>query len=69
MNLKQFSIIRLILFTLIGVVIVVALVINNLYLALAGLLIGILFVFLVRRKFKKVVLDERVESISGQAAA
>lgn len=56
------------LLVLIGVIIVIGYIAGNLYLAVSGFLIGILFLFLVQRKFKKVIIDERVENISGNAA-
>lgn len=53
---------------LIGVIILAAFLINNLYLAIFAFLIGMLFIFLVQQKYKKVIIDERVITVSGQAA-
>ena len=49
-------------------IVITAFVINNFYLAISGILIGMLFLSLARRKFKKVIVDERVISISGKAS-
>ncbi|MFA5134986.1 MAG: DUF2178 domain-containing protein [Patescibacteria group bacterium] len=68
MTLKGFSIIRLAIVLLIGITTAVAFVIGNLFLAIAGLLIGALFVFLVRQQYKHVIIDERVLNVSGHAA-
>ncbi len=68
MGLKQFSIIRLLILLAIGIIILAAFLINNLYLAIFGFLIGILFIFAVRNKYKQEIIDERVLTISGQAA-
>lgn len=46
----------------------IAVVYNNIILALAGVLIGMLFLFLVRKKAKAVLVDERIQTISGLAA-
>ena len=40
---------------------------NNIYLALAGVLIGMLFLWSVKRKVKDVVVDERMVSAAGHA--
>ncbi|MFC1687258.1 DUF2178 domain-containing protein [Patescibacteria group bacterium] len=68
MDLKQFSLIRITILLLIGVIVLTAFLINNLYLAIAAFLIGMLFIFLVKEKYKKVIIDERVLTVSGQAA-
>jgi len=68
MTYKQFKAIRLLIMAFIATVVATASVINNFYLAITGVLIGVLFLYLVRIKFKKVMIDERVVSLSGKAA-
>gem|GEM_PF-1070226 len=41
---------------------------GNMYLALAGIVIGALFMALVRRRSAEVHIDERVEALGGRAA-
>ena len=52
----------------IGTVVAIAATTNNFYLAITGILIGILFMFLVKKGVKEVIVDERIISISGQAS-
>lgn len=68
MNLKQFSLIRMAILLFIGILVLTAILIDDLYLAIASFLIGMLFIFLVQEKYKKVIIDERVVTVSGQAA-
>jgi len=65
---KQFKIVRLVIIGLVAFTVATAVSINNFFLALAGVLIGMLFMYLVRVRYKKVMIDERVASISGKAA-
>jgi uncharacterized membrane protein len=41
---------------------------GNMYLALAGIVIGALFMAMVRRRSGEVYIDERVEALGGRAA-
>ncbi|MBU0648667.1 DUF2178 domain-containing protein [Patescibacteria group bacterium] len=68
MNYKQFKVIRLIIIGLVTFTVATAVSINNFFLALAGVLIGMLFMHLVRVRYKKVMVDERVAIIGGRAA-
>lgn len=68
MTYKNFKTIRVLIIILVGAIVAAAVTINNFYLALLGILIGLLFNFLVRIKFKKTLVDERIETISGRAA-
>jgi uncharacterized membrane protein len=68
MTYKTFKIIRLFIIVLVAAIVATAVSINNFYLALAGLFVGLLFNLLVRSKFRKKLVDERIESISGQAS-
>ena len=65
---KQFKTIRLLIMVFIASIVATALVINNFYLAITGVLLGVLFLYLVRIKFQKAMVDERVISLSGKAA-
>jgi len=68
MNYKNYQIIRTLIGLLIATIVVTATIINNFYLAISGVLIGMLFLFLAKSKFKKIIVDERVISISGKAS-
>ena len=68
MSYNQYQKIRVLIGLLIGTIVVVATITSNLYLAFAGILIGMLFLFVAKKRFKKVVVDERVISISGRAS-
>ena len=68
MNQKQFKVIRLLIIFFIAAIVFTASVINNFYLAITGILIGMLFMYLVRVKFKKIMTDERIINLSGKAA-
>ena len=68
MNYKNFKIIRLFIIVFIATVVAAAINVNNFYLAITGVFIGILFNLLVRSKFRKKLVDERIENISGKAS-
>lgn len=67
MTYKSFKKIRLLIIALIAIIIATAVSINNFYLAISGILIGILFNFFVRIKFKKAWTDERIVNVSDKA--
>lgn len=68
MNYKTFIKLRVLIGVLIGFIVAIAAIINNFYLAISGIFIGILFMLLVKSKFKEIIVDERVISISGKAS-
>ncbi|MFA5128661.1 MAG: DUF2178 domain-containing protein [Patescibacteria group bacterium] len=68
MNYKQFKKMKVLTASFASAIVAIAVVYNNIILALAGVLIGMLFLFLVRKKTKAVLVDERIQSISGRAA-
>ena len=68
MKRKNYTIIRILAGVLIAAVVFAAVILSNLYLALFGILVGVLFMFLAKRKFKEVTVDERVISVSGKAS-
>ena len=68
MNYGTFTRLRLLIGLGIGTIVAIAATTNNFYLAITGILIGILFMFLVKKGVKEVIVDERVISISGQAS-
>ncbi|MFA5029221.1 MAG: DUF2178 domain-containing protein [Patescibacteria group bacterium] len=68
MNYKQFKRIKVLIASFISAMVAIAVVFNNIILALAGVLIGLLFLFLVRRKTKAVLVDERIQNIGGRAS-
>lgn len=68
MNRKTYIKIRILIGILIAAVVFVAAIKNNLFLALTGILVGVLFMFLAKSKFREVTIDERVISVSGKAS-
>ena len=68
MNYKQYLAIRTLIGLLVASIVMVATISSNLYLAISGVFIGILFAFLAKSKFKAVAVDERVIAISGKAS-
>jgi uncharacterized membrane protein len=68
MDHKRYQKIRVLITLLVATIVVVAVITSNLYLAFAGVLSGILSLFIVRQRFKKVVVDERVISIAGRSS-
>lgn len=68
MTYTSFKKIRLLIIFLIAIIVATAVSINNFYLAISGIAIGIMFNLLVRSKLRKTLVDERVLSISGKAA-
>ena len=68
MNYKQLKKMKWLVTFFILVTVVAAIFYKNIILALAGVLIGLLFLFLVRKTAKVVLIDERVQNIDSQAA-
>lgn len=68
MNYKQFKKIKILITSFVSVMVAMAVIYDNIILALAGVSIGMLFLFLVRKKAKIVLVDERIQKISGRAA-
>ncbi|MDD5043154.1 MAG: DUF2178 domain-containing protein [Patescibacteria group bacterium] len=68
MNYQQFKRMKVLTASFVSATVAIAVVYNNIVLALAGVLIGLLFLFLVRRKTKAVLVDERIQNIGGRAA-
>lgn len=68
MNYKQYQIIRTLIGILIAIITMTATIINDFYLAISSIFIGVSFLFLAKNKFKKVIVDERVISVSGKAS-
>jgi len=68
MEYKIFKKVRILIKLFVFATVTIAVVYDNLILALAGVLIGLLFFFLVKRKTKAVLVDERIKSIGGYAA-
>ncbi len=68
MNYQQFKRMKALTASFISATIAIAVVYNNIILALAGMTIGILFLFLVKRKTKAILTDERIQNTSNHAA-
>lgn len=68
MNYKQFKRMKALTASFVSATVAIAVIYNNIILALVGVVIGILFLFLVRKKTKAVLVDERIQNISGRAA-
>ncbi|MDD4995075.1 MAG: DUF2178 domain-containing protein [Patescibacteria group bacterium] len=68
MNYKQFKRMRLLTASFVSATVAIAVVYNNIVLALAGVVIGLLFLLLVRKKTNAVIIDERIQKIGDRAA-
>jgi len=68
MNYQEFKKIKILTTSFISAIVAIAVVYDNIILALAGVLIGVLFLFLVRKKTKIILVDERIQIIAGRAA-
>jgi uncharacterized membrane protein len=68
MNYQQFKRMKALSAAFVSATVAIAVVYNNIILALAGVFIGLLFLFLVRKKTKAVLVDERIRNIGGRAA-
>jgi uncharacterized membrane protein len=68
MDYARFKKVRTLTALFILVVVSVAVLRNDLILALSGVLVGMAFLILVRKATRAVLVDERVESIARQAA-
>lgn len=68
MKYSTFKRIKILITSFVSATVAIAIVYNNMILAFAGVLIGILFLILVRKTTRTVLVDERVKVISGNAA-
>jgi len=65
MEYKIFEKVKILIKWFVFATVTIAVVYDNMILALVGVLIGLLFFFLVKRKVKPVLVDERIKSIGG----
>lgn len=68
MQIKSFKKVQIGVSFFMGATVAVAVLIDNLFLALTAVLAGMIFMFLVKRKVKGVMVDERIISLAGKAA-
>jgi len=68
MQYKTFKRLRLLTASFVSAITAISVINNNIYLALVGVLIGLLFLLFVRKKTKVVLVDERIQAIGGYAA-
>jgi len=68
MSYKQFKIFRILTAFFVAILVSVSVSTKNPYLALATVIVGMLFMFMVKRKVKDTLVDERVRTIAGNAA-
>lgn len=68
MEYKKFKLARIGIAFFIAITVAIASSIDNFHLAILSVLIGILFMYLVRIKYRKVIVDERVISVAGRAS-
>jgi len=68
MNIKKFKFIRVVISLFVAITVSIAVTLDNVILAFSGVLIGMLFLFLVKKKSKAVLYDERVKAIAGDSA-
>jgi len=68
MDYNKFKRMKVLTASFVSATVAIAVVSNNIVLAMAGVLIGMLFLFLVKKRIKAVLVDERIQNIGGQAA-
>lgn len=68
MKYKSFKKINALFVSFISATVAIAIISNNIILAWTGILIGLLFIFLMKKATKAILVDERIQSISGKAA-
>lgn len=68
MNYKKFLTLKILISIFVATTVLIAFSLNNFMLAIAGMIIGMLFMILVRKKTKAVIVDERIELMSGKAS-
>jgi uncharacterized membrane protein len=68
MKIKTFLKLKVVTAFFIAAIVGVSVSLNNLYLSIAGVLIGVLFLVLVKSRVNGVLVDERVISVSGRAS-
>ena len=68
MTQKQFKIGKTLLLMAVAFIVAFAVSIDNFYLALSGVFIGMFAMYFLKTQFKKVVVDERIDDLSGKAA-
>lgn len=68
MNQRTFKKVRIGVVMFVAFVVSMAASMDNIYLALFGVLIGMLFMFLVKQKVSDVLYDERTTAVAGKAA-
>lgn len=68
MTLNNFRKFRIAITFFVALTVGIAVSINNLFLALAGIVAGMIFMFLVKKRVRGVLVDERIIKISNQAA-
>ncbi|MFC1638979.1 DUF2178 domain-containing protein [Patescibacteria group bacterium] len=65
---KQYRIARLVIVALVATVVGLGVTSNNFLVAIAGVLGGMLLMYVVRMHYGKVIVDERIDLLSGRAA-
>lgn len=65
---QKFKLIRALIGAFVGITVGIAVTIDNVILAFAGVLIGALFLFFVKKKSHIKFYDERIHAIAGDAA-
>lgn len=68
MSYKTFKWVRVLITMFIAATVSIAVSINNAYLALSAVIIGMISMFFIKRNVKEVLVDEMVKSIAGKAA-
>ncbi len=68
MNYSRFKKINALIAAFISATVAIAIVNNDLILALAAILIGTVFIILMKKTTKIILVDERIQSISGKAS-
>ncbi|MFA5432475.1 MAG: DUF2178 domain-containing protein [Candidatus Paceibacterota bacterium] len=68
MSYKNFKIVRLLLAFFIAITVSIAVSIENFYLAISAVIIGIILMLLIKKRVKVLLVDEMVRDIAGKSA-
>lgn len=68
MNEKTFAKVRLATTLAVNALVVIGILLHNVYIALVGVAAGLVFLWIMRRRTKAVLVDERVEMVANKAA-
>lgn len=68
MTLKNFKIVKILTSIFVTITVVLSVTVANIFLALVGIIIGMLILLVARNKTKEIMVDERIKSVGEKAA-